>query len=524
MRVAITIMTAALFSLAAPLEVVAQKADKPAAAQKAEKKAAPRKGPENTLAACQDGLDNDGNGHTDCDDQDCEIFAICVHAAAPAPAPAPVAVAEPAPAPAPPAVAPAPPPVPEVRFLCFDGVDNDGDGATDCADDACRFERACRMRVEAGRNCYDGIDNDGNGLVDCGDPGCASQRRCRPREESGRACRDGVDNDGNGLVDCEDTGCANEKYCVKKRTFVPEPADKAPGLLVDLGMGLAMPNWRRSGAYVPAGDNRYDERIPFRPDLGFAMDLQVGYLPLRWLGFGVAGLMTETGASNQTDWYDLNENDPYKYDGEATHWNVSGFVRFQWPSEVFVPYINLAAGYSYNSYRWSVYPGYEDWDDINYGDMHMDDNESSYHVVYKHLTLAVEPGFDVFVRRRSISVGLHAWLPVWASQDAGSDNLGAMITLSFFPTYRESPQVRPEYDVKPRDWEEGAQPSPAAHKDEKAMEISGEEGPYDEAPVAATSGSTESVGPEPAPAPAPAPTPAPEPAVLPSPVPNPPTK
>lgn len=33
---------------------------------------------EASLAACQDGIDNDGDGWTDCDDQDCEIFAVCV--------------------------------------------------------------------------------------------------------------------------------------------------------------------------------------------------------------------------------------------------------------------------------------------------------------------------------------------------------------------------------------------------------------------------------------------------------------
>jgi hypothetical protein len=35
-------------------------------------------GDENTIALCQDDADNDGDGHVDCDDQDCTIFAICV--------------------------------------------------------------------------------------------------------------------------------------------------------------------------------------------------------------------------------------------------------------------------------------------------------------------------------------------------------------------------------------------------------------------------------------------------------------
>jgi hypothetical protein len=33
---------------------------------------------ENTLEGCKDGLDNDADGHVDCDDQDCEIYAMCV--------------------------------------------------------------------------------------------------------------------------------------------------------------------------------------------------------------------------------------------------------------------------------------------------------------------------------------------------------------------------------------------------------------------------------------------------------------
>ena len=34
--------------------------------------------PENSVARCEDGEDNDGDSHLDCDDQDCQIFAICV--------------------------------------------------------------------------------------------------------------------------------------------------------------------------------------------------------------------------------------------------------------------------------------------------------------------------------------------------------------------------------------------------------------------------------------------------------------
>jgi hypothetical protein len=50
---------------------------------------------EGGLAECTDGVDNDGDGHLDCLDQDCEIYAVCARPEAVAPIP-----------PAPPAAAP----------------------------------------------------------------------------------------------------------------------------------------------------------------------------------------------------------------------------------------------------------------------------------------------------------------------------------------------------------------------------------------------------------------------------------
>ena len=38
---------------------------------------------ENTLEGCRDRQDNDGDGHVDCDDQDCEIYAMCLEQPAP---------------------------------------------------------------------------------------------------------------------------------------------------------------------------------------------------------------------------------------------------------------------------------------------------------------------------------------------------------------------------------------------------------------------------------------------------------
>jgi hypothetical protein len=76
---------------------------------------------------------------------------------------------------------------------CTDGRDNDRDGATDCADTDCAADSSCQVtpppppppptgepeqcEYYGGWNqytakCEDGVDNDGDGLTDCADPGC----------------------------------------------------------------------------------------------------------------------------------------------------------------------------------------------------------------------------------------------------------------------------------------------------------------------------------------------------------------
>lgn len=78
---------------------------------------------------------------------------------------------------------------------------------------------------ESGRQCFDGIDNDNDGKSDCADPDCEKDRRVRQRcermerhrehkhdengksHETGAQCFDGIDNDHDGTKDCEDPDC-----------------------------------------------------------------------------------------------------------------------------------------------------------------------------------------------------------------------------------------------------------------------------------------------------------------------------
>lgn len=90
---------------------------------------------------------------------------------------------------------------------CSDGLDNDGDGATDFPDDA-DCESASDLTETHIPECADGVDNDMDGTTDFGeDTSCSSL--LDDTEAGEPECSDGVDNDGDGVMDFpDDPGCA----------------------------------------------------------------------------------------------------------------------------------------------------------------------------------------------------------------------------------------------------------------------------------------------------------------------------
>ena len=98
--------------------------------------------------------------------------------------------------------------------LCWDGVDNDGDGLIDCADPDCVDIITCLENTLIA--CNDLTDNDGDGLVDCFDPDCFGFTLCFER---GEQCEDGIDNDGDGLIDCADSSCDGSEPCLEDNPF-----------------------------------------------------------------------------------------------------------------------------------------------------------------------------------------------------------------------------------------------------------------------------------------------------------------
>jgi hypothetical protein len=108
---------------------------------------------------------------------------------------------------------------------CADGIDNDCNGLTDCADAACATDAACQtMACTPGttRPCYDGPNGTENvGPCKGGVQSCDQQGQWNttclgevvPSGEAGH-CTDGIDNDCNGLTDCQDSACATDPACI----------------------------------------------------------------------------------------------------------------------------------------------------------------------------------------------------------------------------------------------------------------------------------------------------------------------
>ncbi|MBR4986054.1 MAG: hypothetical protein IKY83_09985 [Proteobacteria bacterium] len=189
---------------------------------------------ENTVYYCTDGFDNDLDGLADCEDPDCQAVGTKE-------IPGPGAICCPGVTDANGIWSPAE----NTPFACSDGIDNDGNGFSDCHDNACKQLSVCCVKtgdentVDA---CSDGIDNDCDGYADCNDYSCkggnSKDSAATPEsiaycelsqnttiikgdENTLEACSDGIDNDGDGYADCNDYSC-NGLGTSKDSTATPE--------------------------------------------------------------------------------------------------------------------------------------------------------------------------------------------------------------------------------------------------------------------------------------------------------------
>jgi hypothetical protein len=144
-------------------------------------------GSEGDPTTCNDGVDNDADGFTDCDDFDC--MNTCDPGTGE-----------------------------DNDAACSDGIDNDGNGLTDCLDFNCSdgpLVTVCDGPEDNQTSCSDGFDNDDDGYIDCDDFDC----RDNPNvdcvlENTNELCSDDIDNDDDGFTDCDDFDCGDANVTV----------------------------------------------------------------------------------------------------------------------------------------------------------------------------------------------------------------------------------------------------------------------------------------------------------------------
>jgi hypothetical protein len=106
---------------------------------------------------------------------------------------------------------------------CANGIDDDQNGKTDCAEPGCNMLScgtgcACLALARSEALCLDGVDNDGDGTSDCSDPDCDAKScgdgcSCAGGARRETDCSDQVDNDLDGGTDCADSAC-DSQVCV----------------------------------------------------------------------------------------------------------------------------------------------------------------------------------------------------------------------------------------------------------------------------------------------------------------------
>ncbi|MEC9352011.1 MAG: discoidin domain-containing protein, partial [Planctomycetota bacterium] len=170
-----------------------------------------------------------------------------------------------------------------VPEICDNGIDDNDDGAVDCADAQC---------PPCPEICDNGTDDDRDGRVDCADDDCAEAASCI------EICDNGVDDNGDGDVDGDDIQCSELEF--------------AGELLVSLDArdGTAGSDlWRNRGSmgdFQRVGDPRVEERDH---------------------GIGVS--FNENGRSGET--YESSENAPAGIIGANPTRSIEMWV---WPSTI----------------------------------------------------------------------------------------------------------------------------------------------------------------------------------------------
>jgi len=198
--------------------------------------------PSTETGYCADGIDNDCDTYTDCDDADCDSDPACQCGNGTCdPGEDQCNCPEDCGTP------------PSTETSCTDGVDNDCDTYTDCDDSDCDSDPACQCGngvCDPGEDCHtcpddcisrtvppkfayccgdgtcEGEENETNCAVDCGGGSYCGDETCDPGEDqcncpddcgtppsTETSCTDEIDNDCDTDVDCDDSDCEGDPAC-----------------------------------------------------------------------------------------------------------------------------------------------------------------------------------------------------------------------------------------------------------------------------------------------------------------------
>lgn len=133
--------------------------------------------------------------------------------------------------------------------------------------------------------CDNGIDDDGDTVTDCADSDCKPEARCKADgspENTEEKCSDWIDNDGDGAVDCDDAECTRPNIAACQGSWV--------GSLE--GDGVTSAARATDGGNAPAGQR-------FAPEAEMADSNDgVGFVGVR---FGVVASVLQSVDVNNTD-------------------------------------------------------------------------------------------------------------------------------------------------------------------------------------------------------------------------------
>jgi hypothetical protein len=120
---------------------------------------------------------------------------------------------------------------------------------------------AVSLRLECGFlaevDCDDGLDDDQNGLTDCADPLCAQVTSCVGSTVETQ-CEDEVDSDQDGQTDCEDSDCAEALACIQTCTFTP------PAVSCGFQQGVNTGSGASTATDYPCGPSSPGPEIAYR--------------------------------------------------------------------------------------------------------------------------------------------------------------------------------------------------------------------------------------------------------------------